>query len=145
MAPPPPEPSLGGPEGVGVGVGVFVGVGVAVAVVVAGAVVGVGVGVEARGVGVLASRVVVGPLVRVPATVFVAVGEVAEVAVGVVVVTVPASLPPASCAASTWFWLPSNSSSPAPFCPCNWLNSDGSRDCWLDPGAVGVATAPSAG
>lgn len=129
--------------GVGVGVGVCVGVGVAVGV--DGAVVGVGVGVEARGVGVLASRVVVGPVVRVPATVLVAAGDVVAVLAGVVVAVLPASLPPASCAASTWFWLPSNSSSPAPFCPCNWLNSDGSRDCWLEPGAVGVATAPSAG
>lgn len=113
--------------GAGVGVGVCVGVGVALGV--EGAVVGVGVDVEARGVGVLASRVVVGPLVRVPATVFVALGGAVAVLVAVVVAVLPASLPPASCAASTWFWLPSNNSRPAPFCPCNWLSSDGNRDC----------------
>ncbi|MCZ2109473.1 MAG: hypothetical protein LC118_07890 [Dehalococcoidia bacterium] len=111
-----------------------------------GAVVGVGVGVAGRGVGVLASRVAVGPLVFVPATVLTAAGEAADVVVAAAGVTGdPASFPPASCAASTWFWLPSKSSSPAPFCPWSWLNSDGSRDSVLEPGAAGVATAPSAG
>jgi hypothetical protein len=99
-------------EGVGVADGVLVAAGVGVGVSAGAAVawlVGVGVAVPDRGVGVLISgRGVAVPAVFVPATVEVTVTEAAMVAVE------PASFPCASWAASTWFWSPPNTSSPAP-------------------------------
>lgn len=148
---PPPPPSVGivavavgvaVGEAVGVAVGVAVGDDVAVAVgVEAGGFVDVGVALPGRGVGVTVAPS--GRGVAVFPARPVAVGEGLAAAVAVVVAE---SLPPTSCAASTWLWVPSRSSRLAPLVPWSWERSCGRRDAEsLCPGCCGVVTVPSAG
>lgn len=122
--------------------GVAVGVALAVPVAV---VVGVGVGVAVPGRGVAVTVALSGRGVAVEPLRAVPIG-VAMLGVGVVVVVADSvPLPPASCAASTWLWLPSSSSSPPPALPWSCERSCGSREDVVEvPGSFGVATMPSA-